>query len=441
MESTGRISSNTNQGDSVKLDLNKARHLGFSEGAGGQIYSADTAYWWSSEVIQHQSTGNRNWTLQASGLLKNPVIGPDGTVHFIAGNQYVINNPGDLNMTLYAINPDGSEKWRLEQIGAHRAGDFNTDQHSSLAVDKNGSVYFSHWTEDRSEHYLSAIGADGKLLWQQRVEQTFSCPVLDEAGNLYVLGDQGIRSYDPQGELRWTFGTPATLNCPVVGSDGTIYSSYSNGGIYVLSNQGGLLAVYGEALFKGENILLDNDGRLLIVKEGTIYAIQTDSPGPADTWSMKGGNLWHNNNGKDVHRDSDSDNMIDLLDNCPGTANRSQLDTDGDLQGDACDSDDDNDGVPDSEDGMPLDGNETIDTDGDGIGNNTDTDDDGDGVADTEDAFPLDGTETVDTDGDGIGNNADTDDDNDGIVDSQDSLPLQHSEQLGILGWIHLLID
>ena len=53
------------------------------------------------------------------------------------------------------------------------------------------------------------------------------------------------------------------------------------------------------------------------------------------------------------------------------------------------------------------------------IGNNADTDDDGDGVIDSEDAFPLDNTETTDTDSDGIGNNADTDDDGDGVIDSE----------------------
>ena len=46
-----------------------------------------------------------------------------------------------------------------------------------------------------------------------------------------------------------------------------------------------------------------------------------------------------------------------------------------------------------------------------------DTDDDNDGTPDTDDAFPLDPTEDTDTDGDGIGNNADPDDDNDGDSD------------------------
>ena len=61
-----------------------------------------------------------------------------------------------------------------------------------------------------------------------------------------------------------------------------------------------------------------------------------------------------------------------------------------------------------------------LDTDGDGILDNIDTDDDNDGIPDSQDAFPLNASESVDTDRDGIGNNADTDDDNDGISDANE---------------------
>ena len=54
------------------------------------------------------------------------------------------------------------------------------------------------------------------------------------------------------------------------------------------------------------------------------------------------------------------------------------------------DEDDDNDGVSDVEDALPLDPSEQVDTDSDGIGNNRDTDDDNDGAADTDDNAPLD---------------------------------------------------
>ena len=86
--------------------------------------------------------------------------------------------------------------------------------------------------------------------------------------------------------------------------------------------------------------------------------------------------------------------MLDVVDNCPLATNAMQTDTDGDDSGDACDGDDDADGIPDSADVFPLDASESLDTDGDGLGNNADSDDDGDGYSDVQEA--SDGTDPMD---------------------------------------------
>ena len=52
--------------------------------------------------------------------------------------------------------------------------------------------------------------------------------------------------------------------------------------------------------------------------------------------------------------DADVDLVEDANDNCPNVANADQANYDGDAQGDACDSDDDNDGVPDGSDANPF---------------------------------------------------------------------------------------
>ena len=145
--------------------------------------------------------------------------------------------------------------------------------------------------------------------------------------------------------------------------------------------------------------------------------------------------------------DDDNDGVSDIDEIYDGTNPRNS-DTDGDGVSDGVERDrgtdplnpdSDNDGIPDGQDAFPLDAEETQDSDGDGIGDATDTDDDNDGLSDSEeealgtdpldpdsdndgvndgnDDFPSNDQETTDTDGDGIGNNSDTDDDNDGYND------------------------
>ena len=54
-------------------------------------------------------------------------------------------------------------------------------------------------------------------------------------------------------------------------------------------------------------------------------------------------------NDRAEYLDSDADDIGDNGDNCPSLSNSDQLNTDGDTEGDACDSDDDNDGFSDDQ--------------------------------------------------------------------------------------------
>ena len=139
------------------------------------------------------------------------------------------------------------------------------------------------------------------------------------------------------------------------------------------------------------------------------------------------------------------DGIYTAFDNCPVIFNPDQLNNDqnftnGDNLGDACDDDDDNDGVKDVDDAFPLDPREWLDTDGDGIGNNSDDDDDNDGIPDTVEIAtatkPLVNDAHEDKDGDGLSNlkefqlgtginKPDSDDDtfNDGVEDYYGTSP------------------
>ena len=112
--------------------------------------------------------------------------------------------------------------------------------------------------------------------------------------------------------------------------------------------------------------------------------------------------------------------MGNVCDNCVDRSNPSQVDTDADGYGDACDS-------------FPLDASENTDSDGDGIGDNADTDDDNDNWSDTIElacgTSPTDSADKpIDSDNDGDPDCLDPDDDNDGYLDTEDLFPFDDQE-------------
>jgi len=135
--------------------------------------------------------------------------------------------------------------------------------------------------------------------------------------------------------------------------------------------------------------------------------------------------------------DRDADGVADWLDNCPFISNSNQADHDGDLQGDVCDNNDDNDQKGDDIDSCPLGDlgwapTSINDYDNDGCYDmNEDTDDDGDGIVDEDDNCPTNmqwgwtSNLTNDLDSDGCKDLVeDDDDDGDGKNDTVDSCPL-----------------
>jgi hypothetical protein len=163
-------------------------------------------------------------------------------------------------------------------------------------------------------------------------------------------------------------------------------------------------------------------------------------------------------------KDSDSDSIPDTIDNCPATSNPTQANTDGDLKGDACDSDDDNDGITDNFPDLCPRGGQfnwtsdqdtsdpalSTDWDNDGCKDDAeDSDDDNDQVLDADDSCPytsyspprptwISDTETNDIDGDGCrDSDEDLNDDNDEFDDVSDECPtIFGTSTLGKIGCI-----
>ena len=106
----------------------------------------------------------------------------------------------------------------------------------------------------------------------------------------------------------------------------------------------------------------------------------------------------------DPNADSDSDGVLDSVEDLDSDGNLTEHDTDNDTIPNYLDTDDDGDGYLTS-----VEGDQTVDTDGDGTPDYLDDDSDGDGVRDEDEL-------NTDSDSDGLNNRIDNDDDGDGYL-------------------------
>uniref|UniRef100_A0A7V4KBS3 Cell surface protein n=1 Tax=Fervidobacterium pennivorans TaxID=93466 RepID=A0A7V4KBS3_FERPE len=147
-----------------------------------------------------------------------PAIGEDGTIYVSA--RY-----------LYAVNPDGTLKWKYGPVGAFR---------NSPAIGKDGTIYVA--SEGGT---LYAISSNGELKWTYEMgNDTWSSPSIDASETIYIGNHDGyLYAIDTEGKLKWKFFTSESesiYSAPAIASDGTVYFgtvSADNCYIYAITSE------------------------------------------------------------------------------------------------------------------------------------------------------------------------------------------------------------
>ena len=167
------------------------------------------------------------------------------------------------------------------------------------------------------------------------------------------------------------------------GGGGSDSFYWSGEGSFTISGDGGADAYYPEALVKSKSVVITD----FDTSEGDVLVLASLLPALGDAWSdLQGGlvsisdvfvlenfNEFHSLTLSESYRDgsgimlvadiyglsqtavlqsildTDGDGIGDAVDNCELVSNADQVNFDADLQGDACDLDDDNDGFTDEE--------------------------------------------------------------------------------------------
>ncbi|MFA6109202.1 MAG: PQQ-binding-like beta-propeller repeat protein [Candidatus Latescibacterota bacterium] len=293
-------------------------------------YETDAA----SYLHAFDSTGTEVWRLQL--LPEGRAVSPDA---FSSG--VVLSRNGDLlagtsgDSMLYAVSPEGVLRWRFRGpsdihglgvgpdgtlcvlgrdavYGVDPAGrlqwQWASDQPLgwAVAIDGNGSIYFASYSSGSlSAAVLYALSSKGQLRGRMRLEETpwiYSSPVIDSEGNVLLL-EPGIgqmisilHAVTASGEPYWRLPLEADgQSAVVVGADETIYLVGQDGQhkvLYALDAIGGRERWQISFTNQVLGFTLSETGVLYLVQSyGAsvyyLYAIQTDSPGLADSpWPM-----------------------------------------------------------------------------------------------------------------------------------------------------------
>ena len=172
------------------------------------------------------------FTLPQIRMFSDPVIDAKGTI-FISAFEY--DTRKNSNSThLFALNPNGTEKWVFETAGL-----INAEWGASPAIGADGIIYVTG--KETNSHsspadiiYVCAINPDGTLKWKFSTNgSVLSSPVIDSNGVIYVgsvdqsadgsLGGD-LFAINANGTFKWKYATGSlAYSSPAIGTDGTIY--------------------------------------------------------------------------------------------------------------------------------------------------------------------------------------------------------------------------
>lgn len=244
-------------GDTVSMSHSWVSPGVYSIRAQAKDINGATSSWSEQAQVVILNPGTKKWELLISNYGSSPTIDSNGTI-------YIGSNDGNL----YAINPDGTIKWKVN-VGT---GWYST---SSPAIGSDGTIYIGSL-----DYNVYVINPDGTVKWKFKTElYIYSSPAIGPDGIIYVGSlDGNVYALNPDGTLKWKFKTQNIIkSSPAIGSDGTIYIGSYDGNLYAINPDGTEKWEFYIGSYINSSPVIGSDRTVYIGSDdGNLYAINPD---------------------------------------------------------------------------------------------------------------------------------------------------------------------
>ncbi len=222
----------------------------------GTIYVTDM----DAYLYALNADGSLKWKFYAEGdggsysaIYASPVIGPDGTI-------YVVEDLGKV----FALNPDSTLKWSSVDVT-------NGEVKTTPSILPDGSIVISS-----SVNMVVLDAEDGSVKWQIGNGADYGSPAVDAQGT--IIGVHGLRSITDQGELNWKITNGSDVSSPAIGADGTIYIGSDDAkSLFAVNKDGSIKWEYKTGYPVFSSPLIGYDGTIFILSNEVMQAAPLDA--------------------------------------------------------------------------------------------------------------------------------------------------------------------
>ena len=219
------------------------------------------------------------WTVDMKdGIFSGPVIGVDGNLYF--GSYFQDQLHQGVSDYFYCYTPEGNSKWDYK-LGTSRP------PQSGILIDSNSIVYFGSLDQN-----FYALNSDGSLKWKYITGYITEIviPNIDLRGRLYITNNpEGeLICINSDGTLSWKVKYDAGFlqKSPVFSPDGnTIYIYGSNNDLYALNLDGSLKWQFNCGRARKAPVI-DNDGNLYFLPDEIPQKLYSLKPDGTIRWAV-----------------------------------------------------------------------------------------------------------------------------------------------------------